>query len=89
MKTSWNELRLSEDYLSGKLHPEERVLFEARLLIEPGLEDELYWQRRTYGLVRAYGRQELRNQIRSIEKELFEAPEHSSFTQWIKRFFTR
>jgi hypothetical protein len=89
MKTSWNELRLTEDYLLSRLPGQERVLFEARLILEPELKNGLYWQQKTCELVRAYGRQQLRKEIEQVQQQLFTAPEYASFARRIRRFFIR
>lgn len=89
MKTSWNELRLVEDYLSAAAEPADQVLFEARLILAPDLKDSLYWQERTYHLIQRYGRQQLRSEIAKVHDILFTAPEHRSFRQKIRRLFRK
>lgn len=89
MKTSWNELRLIEDYLTAAAEPADQVLFEARLILQPDLKDSLYWQERTYRLVQQYGRQQLRSEIAKVHDTLFRAPEHQSFRQKIGKLFRK
>ena len=89
MKTSWNELRLIEDYLTANGAPADQVLFEARLILQPDLKDNVYWQERTYGLIQQYGRQQLRSEIAKVHETLFSAPEHQSFRQRILRLFRK
>lgn len=89
MKTSWNELRLTEDYLLSRLPGQERALFEARLILEPALKNGLYWQQKTSELVRAYGREQLRKEIEQVQQQLFTAPEYASFARRIRSFFSR
>lgn len=89
MKTSWNELRLIEDYLTAKGEPADQVLFEARLILQPDLKDRVYWQERTYSLIQQYGRQQLRSEIAKVHETLFSAPEHQSFRQRILRLFRK
>ncbi|RQO70199.1 hypothetical protein DBR43_19385 [Pedobacter sp. KBW06] len=89
MKTSWNELRLVEDYLSAKGEPGDQLLFEARLILQPELKESLYWQKRTYGLIQQYGRQQLRSEIEKVHEKLFSAPEHQSFRQKILKLFRK
>ncbi|WP_316833318.1 hypothetical protein [Pedobacter nutrimenti] len=89
MKTSWNELRLTEDYLLSRLPGQERVLFEARLILEPELKNDVYWQQKTCELVSTYGRQQLRKEVEQVHQQLFTAPEHTSFARRIRSFFNR
>lgn len=89
MKTSWNELRLIEDYLSSDGRPEDKVLFEAQLILQPDLKDNVYWQQKTYDLVQEYGRQQLRSEIKKVHELLFSAPEHQSFRQKIRKLFRK
>lgn len=89
MKTSWNELRLIEDYLKANVEPADQVLFEARLILQPELKDNVYWQKRTYGMIQQYGRQQLRSEIAKVHEKLFSAPEHQSFRQKIRKLFRK
>jgi hypothetical protein len=89
MKTSWNELRLIEDYLTANGAPADQVLFEARLILQPELKNSLYWQERTYGMIQQYGREQLRSEIARVHEKLFSAPEHRSFRQKIRKLFRK
>ncbi|SEN65035.1 hypothetical protein SAMN05216436_11974 [bacterium A37T11] len=89
MRTSLNELHMAEAYLFDKAFAGDYLLFEARLLIEPGLREETQWQQKTYELVREYGRRQLRKEICMVEKQLFSEPEHRSFRQRIAGFFRK
>jgi len=86
MKTSMNELQEIEDYL---LHPhnEESVLMEARLLLEPELQEKTAWQQKTYTLVQHYGRKKLRQEIEAVHQELFTNDRYTSFRKKIMRLF--
>ena len=89
MKTSWKNSQRLDDYLRRQMSPEEALLLEARLVLEPELQDALRWQRRTHALVRAYGREQLRREIQSAQQQIFQRPEHRSFQQTIRRLFTK
>lgn len=89
MKTSLNDLRLIEDYLLTGADHEERCLLEAKLILHPELRAEVYWQQKTYDVVRDYGRNQLKKEIEKIHQTLFEAPEHQSFRQRIMSFFKK
>ena len=87
MKTSWNELRLIEDHLLSTNKAEDSILFEARLILQPNLQDNVFWQQKTYELIHQYGRRQLRKEVEQVHEKLFTAPEHYSFRQKIMRFF--
>ncbi|NQX53281.1 hypothetical protein HQN86_06605 [Pedobacter panaciterrae] len=87
MKTSWNELRLIEDFLLSDTDTEDILLFEANLLLQPNLKESVFWQQKTYSLVHKYGRLQLRKEIDQVHEKLFTAPEHHSFRQKIMQLF--
>lgn len=89
MKTSLNELQLIEDFLLSAGNEEDKVVMEARILLQPDLRESIGWQQKTYQLVHAHGRSQLREEIRQVHEKLFTAPEHSAFRKMIKRFFNR
>lgn len=87
MKTSLNELRLIEDFLLSDCVNEETCLFEARLILESDLEEQVYWQDKTYQIIQDYGRKQLKIEIEKIHQTLFDANEHKSFRQRVMRLF--
>lgn len=86
---SMNKTQHIEDYLSGSLSPEEHLLMEARLLTEPGLHHDVLWQSRSYELIKAYGRQQLRAEIRRAEARLFTESRFNAFQRRISDIFKR
>lgn len=82
-----NDTQHIQHYLEDALPPEERILMEARLLIDPALREKMLWQQRSHELVRAYGRQQLRLEIAQVQKRLFTESRFSAFTQTIKNIF--
>ena len=87
MKTSLNELQLIEDFLLLNTGAEDKVLMKARQILQPDLQESVYWQQKTYRLVETYGRKQLRKEIRQVHQKLFTAPAHSSFREKIKKLF--
>ena len=88
MKTSWKKTKRWDEYLHRRARPEEVLLTEAELMLNPDLQETLRWQQRTYALVRQYGRQQLRLEIQAAQDQLFHRPEHRSFRQRILRLFS-
>ncbi|MEQ7799457.1 hypothetical protein ABDJ41_06550 [Pedobacter sp. ASV1-7] len=89
MKTSWNELKLIEDFLLANTNSEDKLLMEAHQILQPHLQESVYWQQKTYRLVETYGREQLRKEIQQVHQNLFTTPEHFSFSERIKRFFSK
>ncbi|MDQ0964713.1 hypothetical protein QFZ20_000116 [Flavobacterium sp. W4I14] len=89
MKTSLNELRLIEHYLLSDNKDGESFLFEAKTVLQPELKRQVYWQNKTYQMVRDYGRKQLKNEIDNIHETLFNTDAHQSFRQKVKRLFSK
>lgn len=86
MKTSWIEIQQIETHLLRPDH-EEALVFEARLILEPALQEKLLWQQKTYALVHEYGRRKLRTEIETVHQKLFREPAHESFRKKILQIF--
>lgn len=89
MKTLLNELRLIEHYLLSDAQDGESFLFEAKMILEPELKEQVYWQQKTYQTVRDYGRKQLKNEINNIHETLFNTEAHQSFRQKVMRLFRK
>ena len=86
MKTSWNDTEKIEAYLLEN-DPEEKLVFEAQLLLQSGLSETLSWQQLTYALVNSYARRQLRQEIDSVHQSLFTARKHAGFRKRIMAIF--
>ncbi|MEO6850238.1 MAG: hypothetical protein ABI203_10670 [Mucilaginibacter sp.] len=89
MMTSWNETEQIEAHLLGRHNTGEALLFEARLLLNPELSEKILWQNKTYTLIQTYSRNQLKREIEAVHQKLFTQAEHSSFSQKIRRLFTK
>ena len=89
MRTSLIETEQIEAHLRQLSEPGDTLVFEARLLLEPELKDKMHWQRKTYSIIKQYGRQQLREEIEAVHHQLFSRPEHASFRQRIMRLFAK
>jgi len=87
MRTSLNELQLAEGYLLQTATPAEKLVFEARLMVQPSLREETHWQQKTYDIVREYGRQQLLTEIADVHRKLFSGHTHTGFRRRISRIF--
>ena len=89
MPTLSIETREIEAYLSGAQYPEESLIFQAKLVLQPGLAEKVKWQQQTYRLLQLYSRQKLRAEISEVESTLFNDAAHLSFRQKVFRLFKR
>lgn len=87
MATSRNDLIKTEKYLAGQLPTEDRLLFDAQLLIDPVLKLNTLVQKRIYSLVRLYGRKRLKDEIVSVQTRIFNDPEKTDFQNRIHSIF--
>lgn len=89
MRTSLNNIKEIDDHLLGIAAPQDELLFEARIILNPELKLDVAWHRQTLNLVQQYGRKQLRADIEAVHQQLFTQPEHRGFCQSILRFFRR
>jgi hypothetical protein len=87
MKTSWNSTNEIEQYLFYGLKPEDKALFETRLILEPSLKENMHWQQATYTIVKEYGRQKLREEIDQVAHHIFTSNRYKSFREKVFSFF--
>lgn len=89
MRTSLNNIKEIDDHVLGIAAPQQNLLFEAKMILNPELRVDVAWHKQTLTLVQQYGRKQLRTDIQAVQQQLFTRPEHQSFRQTILRFFNR
>jgi hypothetical protein len=87
MKTSSNNTWLIEKYLQGGMSPGDKFLFEAQLLINPGLRMDVRAQKTAYALVGMYHRKKLREELEAIHRQIFSDPEKAVYQQQVYQLF--
>lgn len=87
MRTSLIEIETAEHYLAGTLPPAQQLVFRARLLAEPGLQEQLDAQQEVYTLLKQHGREKLRREIATVQHLLFTKPAFAKFRERIRRYF--
>jgi hypothetical protein len=88
MKTL-REIKQIDQYLRGKLRPELRLLFEARMLVDPLLKVQVDCQRKIYAIVCAFGRRKIKEEANRIHHRLFNDPSRIEFQQNILDLFKK
>jgi ASC-1-like (ASCH) protein len=87
MRTSLNNIKAIDDYLLGRMAPGDALLFEANMLLNNDLINDIEHQQRAYSIIREYSIQNIRAEIRAVQKTLATAPQHRSFMHRITHLF--
>jgi hypothetical protein len=87
MRTSLAKIKEQDDFLSGRLSPEEEALFQAKLIIDAPLRLDLFLLKRTLALVQLFSRRQLRAEIEQVHETLFSGAEHADFQQQVREIF--
>lgn len=88
MRTSLNNILETEQYLAGQLTPEDRLMYDARLIVDTDLKEQTRWQQHTYDVVRAYGRMQFKDQLNQLHECLMTEPQHIRFRNKIRNIFS-
>lgn len=89
MRTSLNNIKAIEDYLLGSMAPGDALLFEANMLLNSDLIDDIKHQQSTYSIIRQYSRQNIRSEIMAVQETLTILPQHRPFMQHIANLFKK
>ena len=88
MRTSLNEIKAIEHFLvDDSIAPEEKVVWNARMLVNNELADKITRQHKVYVLVKQFGRKLFKKELNEIHHHLMNAPEHDLFRQKLKHIF--
>jgi hypothetical protein len=87
MRTSLNNIKAIDDYLLGYMSPGYALLFEARMILNSDLVNDIAYQRLTHDTIIQYGRKNIRAEIAAVQKKLAAAPEHRGYIQRIADLF--
>jgi hypothetical protein len=87
MRTSLNEIKQIEAYLSKQLTASDRLVFEARMLINKKLRHDVTLQRMVYSIIKYHFRATLRPKFQHLHQQLFDDPAHASLKQEIIQLF--
>jgi hypothetical protein len=63
------------------------LVFEARIIIDPDLAQQVNLQKDTYAVVQQYGRHKLKAQLADVHQQLFTQSKHQRFRQKIMALF--
>jgi hypothetical protein len=89
MRTSLNEIKQIDEHILKLAAPDEALLFEARLILNPALSGKVEWQRQAHHYISRYSRKALKSEIQSVHQQLFTLPRHARFRQRIFSLFSK
>lgn len=81
------ETILLESYLLNQAEPADKLLMNARMLLDAGLRDKAEWQQQTYALVQTYSRNCLKLEIAAAQKKVFTEKRFTGFRKKISDIF--
>lgn len=87
MKTSAFNTEHIDCYLLQQLPPGDKLVFDAKLVLCPQLQETVEWQHKVHQLVQLRGRRQLKAQIKAAEQMVFSQPEYSGFRQKVLQWF--
>lgn len=87
MRTSLNKIKLIDDYLSDNMPVADSLLFEAKILLNAELADDIALQKQIHNVIQVYGRQSIKAEIAAAHYKLSTEARHSGFMQRIANLF--
>lgn len=87
MRTSLNEIREAERFLTHKMTTEESLVFQARMITSPLLSVHVHLQSRLMDVVHLYHRRKRKRDLKSIHHELFTSDKKSDFQHMVRDIF--
>lgn len=87
MKKWWNDTRIIDDFLTGKLPAFLRHAFRQKLSSDPHLNANLKSQQIVYEAARWYGRKKLRKSLQEINHRLLHEEADSKLVKEVNRVF--
>ena len=89
MRTSLNDIRSAEQFLLGEMEPAGALVYEARLLTDPQLAENVSLQQRLYNLLRFYHRRKLKAEAEAVHQRLFSDPAKKDFRERLLHQFKK
>lgn len=87
MRTSLNEIRKIEAYLLHNLSTSDRLVFEARMLLDKSLRKNVALQKKTYRLIEHHRRMLLKQEFQKLHTRLFQDQANAALKKEIVSFF--
>jgi len=89
MRTSLNKIKLIEGHIFNSNPPQDALLFDAMLIIDPAFAEQVSLQKKVHTVVLQYSHKKLKAEIESVHGQLFNKPEHRGFRRRILNLFKK
>jgi hypothetical protein len=87
MRISLNKVEQIDNHLFNRGNTQDKLLFEALLILDPALKSQVSWQKKALDFVQHYGRKKMKAEIESVHRQLFNEPAHRRFRNKILSLF--
>ena len=87
MKTLLNKLQQIEGFILQTNNPGDKLLFEAHLLLDDNLHQDVNLQKNAYAIINQYGRRKLKADIETVHQQLFTQTKHQRFREKVLALF--
>jgi hypothetical protein len=87
MKTSLNNTRETEEFLSGTMNADESLQFRFRMLLDPLWRKNVAFQQKTYAIIHAYSRKKMKEEIQAVHDKIFSDPQQALYQERIRELF--
>jgi len=82
-----NEIELIDQHLLKLDSAPDRLLFDALLILNPEMKQNVLLQKKMHAVVQQYGRKQLKAEIENVHRQLFGKAEHQTFRQKMLSLF--
>jgi hypothetical protein len=86
MRTSLNNIRTIEHFLSGMMSPQNQLVFRAGMILDPALKIHTAFQKQLISIVRSYSRKQLRAEITEVHQKVWKSMPQDEQRQMLNLF---
>lgn len=87
MRTSLNEIKAIDDHLFNNTDPAGSLLFQARMILNADLRQNVALQQTAHQTIQQYGRKQLKAEIEAVHQKLMAEPKN--FMQKLLSLFAK
>lgn len=78
MRKSLFDIQETELYLHDKLEAPDKLLFEAKMIVDPERRINMHYQQKTYSIIRWFGRKKQKHRLNAIFDRLMKDEKFAS-----------
>ncbi len=87
MRTSLIEIQKIDQFVSGAFPPDEALVFEAKMIVDPVLTENTLLHRKLLCIIACLQRKKMKKQVADLSQDLFADPRKQSFRNQINSIF--